>query len=77
MFAFTSHKRVRKAFSDCTDQNLTQATYLKRKIKGNKHLEAIVDEEKQFGLKYSYKKELMVIDFHYGYWNEHDWPQHV
>lgn len=77
VFAFTSHNRVRKVFSDCTDQNLTQATFLKRKIKGNKRVEAIIDEEKQFGMKYSYKKELMIIDFNYGYWNEHDWPQHV
>jgi len=75
--AFTSHNRVRKVFSDCTDQNLTQATFLKRKIKGNKRVEAIINEEKQFGKKYSYKKELVVIDFNYGYWNEHDWPQHV
>lgn len=77
VFAFTSHNRVRKVFSDCTDQNLTQATFLKRKIKGNKRVEAIINDEKQFGMKYSYKKELMVIDFYYGYWNEHDWPQHV
>ena len=77
VFAFTSHNRVRKVFSDCTDQNLIQATFLKRKIKGNKRVEAIIDEEKQFGMKYCYKKEVMVIDFYYGYWNEHDWPQHV
>ena len=77
VFAFTSHNRVRKVFSDCTDQNLTQATFLKRKIKGNKRVEAIIDEEKQFGMKYSYKKEVMIIDFYYGYWNEYDWPQHV
>ena len=77
VFAFTSHNQVRKVFSDCTDQNLTQATFLKRKIKGNKRVEAIIDEEKQFAMKYSYKKEVMIIDFYYGYWNEHDWPQHV
>ena len=77
VFTFTSHSQVRKVFSDCTDQNLTQATFLKRKIKGNKRIEVIIDEEKQFEMKYSYKKEVMIIDFYYGYWNEHDWPQHV
>lgn len=77
VFAFTAHNRVRKVYSDCTDQNLTQATFLKRKIKGNKRVEAIINEEKQFGMKYSYKQELMIIDFNYGYWNEHNWPQHV
>lgn len=77
VFAFTSRNRVRKVFSDCTDQNLSKNTFLKRKIKGNKRVEAIISSEKQFGIKYSYKKELITIDFHYGYWNEHDWPQHV
>ena len=49
VFAFTSHNRVRKVFSDCTDQNLIQATFLKRKIKGNKRVEAIIDERKNLG----------------------------
>lgn len=76
-YAFTSRNRVREVFSNCTDKNLTQQRFLKRRIKGDKRVEAIIDEEKQFGMKYCYNKELMAIDFYYGYWNEHDWPQHV
>ena len=56
VFAFTSHDRVRKVFSDCTNQNLSKNTFLKRKIKGNKRVEAIISSEKQFGIKYSYRK---------------------
>ena len=64
VFAFISHDRVRKVFSDCTDQNLNKNTFLKRRIKGNKRVEAIISSEKQFGIKYSYRKELITIDFH-------------
>ena len=77
VFAFTSYHRVRKVFSDLTDQTLTKESFLKRKFKGGKRAEAIVGTSKQFGMKYCFKKELMTFDFYYGLWNEHGWPQHV
>ena len=43
--------RVRKVFSDLTDQNLTKEHFLKRKVKGEKRVERIIDANKQFGLK--------------------------
>ncbi|KAJ7385921.1 hypothetical protein OS493_012249 [Desmophyllum pertusum] len=66
-----------RVFCALTDQNLTEESFLKRVIKGEKRVEAIIDAEKQFGMKYSYEKEVVIIDFYYGYWNEHGWPQHV
>ena len=76
VFAFTVERRVRKVFNDLTDQQLVKENFLARKIKGNKRVEAIISEEKQFGIKYSYDKETITIDFYYGFWNEHGWPQH-
>ena len=77
VFAFTSYNRVKKVFSDLTDQSLTKESFLKRKVKGGKRVEAIVHADKQFGVKYCFKKELITFDFYYGFWNEHGWPQHV
>lgn len=77
VYAFTSPIRTRRVFCALTDQNLTEESFLKRVIKGEKRVEAIIDAEKQFGMKYSYEKEVVIIDFYYGYWNEHGWPQHV
>ena len=77
VYAFTSKSRVRKVFCDLTDESLDNASFLKRKVKGNKRVEAIINQDHQFGMKYSYNKEIVTIDFYYGYWNEHGWPQHV
>jgi len=65
VFAFTRERRVRKVFNNLTDQQLA-----------DKRVEAIISEEKQFGIKYSYEKEIIAIDFYYGFWNEHGWPQY-
>ena len=40
-------------------------------------MEAIIDAEKQFGMRYNFDKEIITMDFYYGYWNDHGWPQHV
>lgn len=77
VFAFTSHHRVRKLFSNLTDQVLTRESFLKRKVKGGKRVEAIVNANKQFGIKYCPQKQMITFDFYYGFWNEHGWPQHV
>lgn len=77
VFAFTSKNRVRKVFSDLTGQSTDQERFLKRRAKGDKRVEAIIDKDKQFGMKYSFHKEIITFDFYYGCWNEHGWPQHV
>lgn len=48
VFPFTSHRRVGKLFYDVTDQINTRKSFLKRKVKGEKRVEAIVDADKQF-----------------------------
>ena len=77
VFAFTSYHQVRKLFSDLTYQILTQESFLMRKVKGGKCVEAIVDADKQFGIKYCLLKEMITFDFYCGYLNEHGWLQHV
>jgi len=67
VFAFTYYHQVRKLFSDLTDWILTQKSFLKRKVKGGKPVEAIVDGDKQFGMRYSLRKEMITFDFYYGY----------
>ena len=71
VFAFTAYNRVRKVFSDLTDHNLTKEHFLKRKVKGEKRVEGIIDANKQFGIKYCYKKESIIFDFYYGFRSEH------
>ena len=71
VFAFTSRIGVRRVFCALTDQNLTKESLLKRIIKGEKRVEAIIDEEKQFGMRYIFDKEILTIDHYYGYWNDH------
>jgi len=58
-------------FSDLTNQNLTKEHFLKRKVKDEKRVEGIIDANKQFGIKYCYKKESIIFDFYYEFWNEH------
>ena len=77
VFAFTSRVRVRRVFCALTDQNLTKESFLKRIIKEEKRVEAIIDEEKQFGMRYNFDKEIRTINHYYGNWNDHGWPQHV
>ena len=77
VFAFTSRIRVRRVFCALTDQNLTKESFLKRIIKEDKRVEAIIDAEKQSGIRCNFDKEIITMDFYYGYWNDHGWPQHV
>lgn len=76
VFTFTSQKEVRKLFSDLTDKSTGRGSFLKRILKGGKRVEAITDEDKQFDVKYSFHKEMIIFEFYYGYWNGHGWPQH-
>ena len=77
VFAFTSRTRVRRMFCALTGQNLTDTSFLKRVIKDEKRVEAIINAEKQFGFKFNFQKEVITVDFYFGYWNDHGWPQHV
>lgn len=76
LFTFTSQKKVRKLFSDLTDKSTGRGSFLKRRLEGGKRVEAIIDKDKQFDVKYSFHKEMIIFEFYYGYWNGHGWPQH-
>jgi len=60
-----------------TDQNLTRERFLKRKINDETRVEGLIDANNQFQLKYRYKKESLICDYHCGFWNAHGWSQHV
>ena len=79
VIAFTSHVRVRNLFLQLMNSGMPKEDFLRRKFKGKdrKRIEIIVSEEKQFGMIYNSQKEMISIDFHYGFWNEHGFPQHL
>ena len=66
VFAFTSHIKVKKFLSDLTDQSMDKGSFLKIRVKGGKRVEAIINEDKQFGVKYCFHKEMITFDFYYG-----------
>ena len=55
---------MRRVFCALTDQNLTKESFLKRIIKEDKRVEAIIDAEKQFGMRYNFDNELITMDFY-------------
>ena len=77
VIAFTSAERVRNLFIRLMDTDLPSEQFLRRRFKGQRRLELIVSEDKQFGMMYNSEKELLYFDFHYGFWNEQGFPQHL
>ncbi len=77
VMAFTSEERVRNVFARLMDTDLPRENFLKRKFKGQRRLELIVSEDKQFGMLYNSEKEHLYFDFHYGFWNEQGFPHHL
>jgi len=77
VIAFTSYARVRSLFIKLMDSDMPRADFLRKKFKGLKRIEAIINEDHQFGMLYDQSKEVMCFDFSYGYWNDHGFPQHI
>ena len=77
VMAFTKDTRVRRLFCEIIDSKIKPEKFLKRSASGRKKVEAIIDEEKQFGLSYNSETEEITFDFFYGAWNEYGWPQHI
>ena len=75
--AFSKEIRVRRLFCDLMDSEITSEEFLKRKIKGLRRIEAIINDEKDFNICYNYEKEVITFEFCFGSWNEHSWPQYV
>ena len=63
VFALTSHIRIRNLFSDLTDQSMDRGSFFKRRVKGGKRVETIINEDKQFDVKYCFHKEMITFDF--------------
>jgi hypothetical protein len=61
------------------NSDMPKEDFLRRNFKGKDRgrIEIIVSEEKQFGMLYNSQKKIISIDFHYGFWNEHGFPQHL
>lgn len=77
VLAFTSFARVRSVFNRIMNTSYSDKEFLKKNFKDTKKIEAIIDEDKQFGMTYDYNKEILQFDFHYGVWNEHGFPKHI
>ena len=77
VMAFTSYARVRSLFFKLMDSDMPREDFLRKKIKGLKRIEAIINEDRQFGMLYNHDKEVMSFDFFYGFWNEQGFPQHI
>ena len=52
------------------DSGMSKENFLQKNIKGQRRIEVIVSENKQFGMLYNYQKQVISFDFHYGFWNE-------
>ena len=75
--AFTSQTRVRNLLLQLMDSDMSKEDFLQKQIKGQRRTEVIVSEDKQFGMLYKYQKQVISFDFHYGFWNEQGFPQHL
>lgn len=81
VLSFTSLEAVVLLFSLLTSIKESDVKlYFVRRLRGmkrNGHLvKLIVDERKDFALYYKHNTGQLSIQFHYGEWNKHDFPQH-
>ena len=77
VIAFTCRLRVANLFLRLMQADLRKEDFLRKTYKTQKRIEAIISDEKQFGITYNYNKELCTFDFFYGFWNDHGFPQHL
>jgi hypothetical protein len=75
--AFTSRLRVANFFLRLMQSDMPKQDFLRKTFKMQKRIQAIVSDEKQFGITYNFNKELCTFEFFYGFWNDHGFPQHL
>ena len=75
--AFTSRLRVANFFLRLMQSDMPKQDFLRKTFKTQKCIQAIVSDEKQFGITYNFNKELCTFEFFYGFWNDHGFPQHL
>ncbi|XP_031560725.1 uncharacterized protein LOC116296782 [Actinia tenebrosa] len=81
VISFTTRDAVIWFLSVITSMSKIEVrAFLTKKLKGarrNKHrVKVLVEDGKDFAFVYYHNKGLMSIQFHYGEWNTHDYPQH-
>ena len=77
LIVFSNEARVRHVFCELMGTEIWQKDFLKRSASGRRKVEAIVNEDKQFGVTFNCEKEEITFDFFYGMWNQYGWPQHM
>ena len=74
---FTRETNVRCLFCEIMDCEIEEEKFLKRSASGKKKVQAIINEEKEFGVSFNCTTEEITFDFFYGVWNEYGSPQHI
>ena len=74
---FTRETKVRRLSCEIMDCEIEEEKFLKRSASGKKKVQAIINEEKEFGVSFNCTTEEITFDFFYGVWNEYGWPQHI
>ena len=76
VMVFTRETKVRRLFCEIMDCEIKEEKFLKRLASGKKKVQAIINEEKEFGVSFNCTTEI-TFDFFYGVWNEYGWHQHI
>ena len=61
---------------DIDGTDINKNNILKKQMQASERCEVIVTEEKPLVLKFHKTNEVLVVKFHYGYWNTSGIPQH-
>ena len=76
VMVFTRETKVRRLFCEIMDCEIKEEKFLERLASGKKKVQAIINEEKEFGVSFNCTSEI-TFDFFYGVWNEYGWHQHI
>ena len=74
---FTRETKVQHLFCEIMVCEVEEEEFLKRSASGKKKVQAVIKEEKEFGLSFICTTEEITFDIFYGVWNEYGGPQHM
>ena len=77
IMVFTRERKVRRLFCEIMDSEIEEEKFLKRSTSGKKKVQAIINDEKEFGVSFNFTTEEITFDFFYGVWNKYGWPQQI
>ena len=66
VMVFTRETKVRRLFCEIMDCEIEEEKFLKRSASGKKKVQAIINEEKEFGASFNCTTEEITFDFFYG-----------